>query len=252
MPFAAVWRSLLALCAGLAMAGVASADPNEQPSPGPAAYVGWSDHIVSTLKLTAAQQAAFRLYVEASEDRSAQGSGLSADQFRAMTAPGRLDYVAQRIAKDLQVEQRRAAALHQFYALLTPDQRRLFDTATAPPGGRSEPAGVVTQSAPDQPDYNLPSHTNANWLQAPSADDIGRVYPSEAQQQHIAGHVQLTCTVDADGYLTDCVVDSETPDGAGFGNAALELTAYLRFVPAKEFGVPILSKVSIPISFTPR
>lgn len=168
-----------------------------------------------------------------------------------MTAPQRLDYVASRIEIDLRVAQAQAQALHKLYDVLSADQRKVLDDATAPPGGKAALATVVQQPERDKPDYSLPSHTNPNWLVVPSQDDVARVYPSQALKQMVGGNAVITCMVDADGYLADCVVDSETPPGLGFGNAALEITAYMRMLPATNYGVPVPAKVNVPVSFLP-
>jgi TonB family protein len=55
--------------------------------------------------------------------------------------------------------------------------------------------------------------------------------------------------VDEDGYLKDCNVTTETPVSQGFGNAALEMSAYMRFQPATRYGVPMSSDINVPIRF---
>ena len=214
-------------------------------------YAAWAEGVSAKLSLDPGQRAAFDAYIAAMRDTSAQTPSPSVDQFRAMTAPQRLDYLASRIGIDLKIAQAQAQALHKLYDVLSADQRKVLDDATAPPGGKAALATVVQQPERDKPDYSLPSHTNPNWLVVPSQDDIARVYPSQAQKQKVGGNVVITCMVDPDGYLADCVVDSETPPGLGFGNAALEITAYMRMLPATNYGVPVPAKVNVPVSFLP-
>jgi hypothetical protein len=57
----------------------------------------------------------------------------------------------------------------------------------------------------------------------PSGNDLARDYPSKASRESISGRV----VPDEAGYLTECVVRREAPAGEGFGNAALEMTAYI-------------------------
>jgi TonB family protein len=145
---------------------------------------------------------------------------------------------------------RRARTVHRFYDLLSPDQRKAFDEATAPTT-HEQLATIVTQPRPETPDYSAPSHTNPDWLVRPTPEELARVYPRAAAAKGVGGRAVLTCTVDVDGYLSECVVDSDTPSGAGFGNAALEITAYMRFLPMTDYGIPHESKVTVPINFAP-
>jgi len=85
----------------------------------------------------------------------------------------------------------------------------------------------------------------------PRGDDVARVFPAAALKGKITGSALMTCAVDEDGYLADCVIDEETPAGMGFGNAALEVSAYMRMFPATNYGVPVRSTVTVPIKFVP-
>jgi TonB family protein len=232
----------------MAAAGLGRALAEDAPSHASDSLT-WAAKVSERLKLDVEQQAAFQDFMSETTDRSAQSPAVSADQFRAMTAPKRQDYIAGRIAIDLKIAKARSKALHQFYDFLSADQQNQFDVETAPLGGQSLLATVVDQPVPDKPNYNLPSHTEADWLIKPSPDMVARIYPMAAQAKNVGGAVMITCTSDEDGYLTDCVVDSEEPKGLGFGNAALEMSAYLRMIPATNYGVPIRSSVSVPINF---
>jgi TonB family protein len=209
----------------------------------------WAAQVTDQLKLDPAQQAAFRDYMAALADESWKQPSPSEEQLRVMTMPDRLDYAAGHMELALKAMRAQSAAIHRLYAVLSPDQRKLFDAATMPQGKPPSVATVVNQPLPDRPDYKLPGHTDPGWLVKPDADDIARVYPSAAQRQHISGKVELQCTVDLYGYLTDCIVASETPKDQGFGNAALELTAYIRMQPATTFGIPTPSSIVLPLSF---
>jgi len=180
---------------------------------------------------------------------AAQTAVPDADQFRTMTTPERLDYITDRVATDLNIMKARASASHRFYDLLSPNQRKLFDKETAPPSARPALADAALPPSPDKPDYNLPSQTRPDWLVAPSPEVISRLFPTAAMTKTVSGKVFITCVVDVDGYLLDCVVDSEEPKGLGFGNAALEMAAYFRMSPATRYGVPVRSDVTVPINF---
>ena len=196
------------------------------------------------------QQAAFLGY-EALISQVPDGSGgMTTEQFDAMSLPQRLDYMADHIADDATKLRTRADAARHFYEVLSVDQRAQFDAATAPPVSHAAVAPDETPlAASAAKNYSLPSHTDPGWLVKPTADNISRVYPVDAQRHHIKGNVVLTFRVDTDGYLADCVVNQETPQGAGFGNAALEITAYMRMQPATNYGVPVESAVTVPIGF---
>lgn len=49
-------------------------------------------------------------------------------------------------------------------------------------------------------------------------------YPERAQRQGVAGKVILVCQADYDTRVIDnCIVESESPEGFGFGDAAVRL-----------------------------
>lgn len=207
--------------------------------------------MVSRLKLNASQQAFLEDFTETSA-KSAQLQGLSAEQLRAATLMQRLDYWSQHMTRVVASALADSASLRRFYESLTTDQKALFDAATrANRGGPMVAGDVVESPPPDRPDYKLPAHTNADWLIKPTAENISRVYPSAAAENLVAGKVVLGCTADEDGYLKDCLVLSETPKDQGFGNAALEVTAYMRMQPATDYGVPVRSNVRVPLTFSP-
>ncbi len=79
-----------------------------------------------------------------------------------------------------------------------------------------------------------PGRAEPAWLVTPPADQIARLYPRDAKRRHITGSTLVHCTVDTDGYLADCTVVSEEPKNAGFGNAALQTTSYMRMKPATQ------------------
>jgi TonB family protein len=239
--------------AAILAAGLALAVPvRAQEAPPPAsADSPWTTAVIQRLHLNEAQQVALRAYVASFVAAPPPPASLTAEQFADMPMPGRLNYLADNIARDLAVARAQAQASSAFYATLDADQRKLFDDATKPRslGRPGVAADVVSGPAPGRPDYGLPSHTDADWLIRPTADDMARVYPSNARRHHIDGEVKLKCDADEDGYLSDCQVTAEQPAGQGFGNAALEITAYMRMRPATAYGIPRRSEVSLPVHF---
>lgn len=64
------------------------------------------------------------------------------------------------------------------------------------------------------------------------------------------GKAIISCEVSVQGTLLDCLVISETPEGSGFGGAALALSPQLLMKPATRNGTPIPGgQVRIPVNF---
>lgn len=92
---------------------------------------------------------------------------------------------------------------------------------------------------------------HATWLTRPRAEDLLGVWPSEALKRGLGGRAVLSCTVTTTGALVECQVASESPPGAGFGQAAIALTPQLLMSPATRNGVPFTEAgVKISINFT--
>lgn len=91
---------------------------------------------------------------------------------------------------------------------------------------------------------------NPDWAELPSGDDIARFYPEHAQANGISGKAVISCSVTAEGALTDCTVVSETPPGEDFGAAAVRMAAVFRMKPKTRDGAPVEGGVvQIPIVF---
>jgi TonB family protein len=214
-------------------------------------HATWSSKMTELLKLNATQQSALKDYLATIPDSSKYPT-MDDEQRRAMTMPQRLDFVSDRIAFDLPIARSEAAAAHRFYDLLSVEQRKIFDNTTMLSVEHARlgfEAGSL--SLPGAPNYEFPSHTNPSWLVKPTGEELSRVYPTVAQRNHTTGKVSMTCAVDNEGYLTDCVIVSEVPKDQGFGNAALEMSAYMRMNPATNYGVPTPANVTVPLNFTP-
>lgn len=86
--------------------------------------------------------------------------------------------------------------------------------------------------------------TDPAWLVRPQGE-----FPISAMRQGIeSGRVLLTCPVSASGHIQSCWIVSETPEGAGFGQAALDGAVQSRLRPRTVDGVA----VDAVISFTSR
>ena len=105
----------------------------------------------SILQLQLSQHPAWRAYKDATAEQKADAAQAASQvvQLNAMTTPERLDALRSQLQVQQQSFERQAAATDAFYAVLSPDQRRIFDEvtrapappspmrATADPGSRS-------------------------------------------------------------------------------------------------------------------
>jgi protein TonB len=105
-------------------------------------------------------------------------------------------------------------------------------------------------SAPPAPPAP-PVITNPDWLQQPSAAEISRYYPDRAARLGVEGRALITCRVSAEGRLEACAVSHESPEEAGFGQAAVKMSRHFKMRPMTRDGVAVSSgTISIPIRFT--
>ena len=100
------------------------------------------------LQLQLSQHPAWRAYKDAAAEREADAahSASQAVLFNAMATPERLDALRSQLQAQQRSFEREAAATEAFYAVLSPDQRRVFDEATRLP---APPSPMRTSSAPD-------------------------------------------------------------------------------------------------------
>lgn len=114
--------------------------------------------------------------------------------------------------------------------------------------GLSAPAAVAAAPA-GEPASKI---TNPDWARKPSGDDVARYYPVEAMRKGLGGQATIRCLVRVDGHLENCLVVSESPEGAGFGAATLELAGEFRMTPQTRDGVSVDgASVTIPVVYKP-
>lgn len=65
--------------------------------------------------------------------------------------------------------------------------------------------------------------------------------------KHVAGSATIACTITSQGALRDCRVVAESPEGLGFGPAALALAPQFLMRPGLKNGQPVEATVRIPI-----
>jgi TonB family protein len=98
-----------------------------------------------------------------------------------------------------------------------------------------------------------PRIDRAEWRSLPDANGMARYYPERATKEGIAGRAVIDCRLTAEGRADDCKVVSETPEGYGFGEAAVKMSVIFAFVPPMRDGKPVDdARRLIPISFAGR
>lgn len=80
----------------------------------------------------------------------------------------------------------------------------------------------------------------------PTIADYRSTYPQQALRDGLEGQVRLACTLTEDRAL-DCAVQSETPAGAGFGDAALQLSRL--YIVRADYGLQPGARVILPVRY---
>jgi hypothetical protein len=91
------------------------------------------------LHLTAVQEAAWQRYRRAvAPDPAAQARDRAARQMMAnLPTPRRIDLINAEMEANIQTMRHQGEAVKAFYATLTPDQQRVFDSQTLPRSGQA-------------------------------------------------------------------------------------------------------------------
>ncbi len=93
--------------------------------------------------------------------------------------------------------------------------------------------------------------TNADWVLRPDGAAFQRLFPLAARKEHLSGRSTMQCDIAASGFLSNCRIVEETPQGKGFGEATLKLSRFFMMVPAVLDGhTKDDSKVDVPVNWT--
>ncbi|MDF2899984.1 MAG: TonB protein [Phenylobacterium sp.] len=92
--------------------------------------------------------------------------------------------------------------------------------------------------------------TNPDWLRRPTGEEVAGYYPVAAMRDGLEGKATIQCVVTRTGMLEHCMIVSETPPGAGFGQAAVAMTSVFRMKPMTVDGEVVEGgTVRLPIRF---
>lgn len=93
--------------------------------------------------------------------------------------------------------------------------------------------------------------SDPDWDTRPTIEMLARAYPVAPMRLRIQGRTSIRCDVSDLGVLENCELLSESPEGMGFGQAALGLAHRFRMKPRTVGGEPVAGGVvRIPISFS--
>jgi len=81
---------------------------------------------------------------------------------------------------------------------------------------------------------------------------VPALYTDEARRAGIEGVVTLECIVDADGSVSDVHIINSLDTSYGLDEQAVNAVRQWRFDPARQFGAPVSSIVTIDVAFTLR
>ena len=126
-------------------------------------------------------------------------------------------------------------------------------TAAAAPDPEALPPKTVSPlTVTAQPKASPPADVKldiASDDDAPGGQHVS-IWPSGAWNRRANGQVTLTCFVDVHGLAERCRVAWESPQGRGFGAAALELQPTLKLTPLKGAdGQPVAANMNIALTF---
>jgi hypothetical protein len=70
--------------------------------------------------------------------------------------------------------------------------------------------------------------SDVEWAHRPTGEDYARAYPPRAAQRTISGGAVLVCRISDHRTLEACEAKGQSPDGIGFGEAAIKVAGKFR------------------------
>jgi TonB family protein len=124
--------------------------------------------------------------------------------------------------------------------------------AAAPNAAPTRTVSPVTVTA--TPSTHIDGHPDATVNSVGGTEDAAgdavAIWPRRAYSREASGRVTLSCRVDTHGLAEWCEVVAESPQGQGFGRAALEMRPTFKLKPAPgPDGQPITAMMTVNVGF---
>ncbi|MBI1251213.1 MAG: hypothetical protein GC189_07060 [Alphaproteobacteria bacterium] len=118
------------------------------------------------------------------------------------------------------------------------------------PAAQVTPASAPQLQAPTPTPPQVRLRPGAvTWADRPSASRISALFPARALRENVSGRAELDCLI-LTTYQARCVVVSESPQGYGFGQAAMRASGGFRAERALDDGSPAVgARTRVAITF---
>ncbi len=208
----------------------------------------------------------------------AVGSVLAATSGQAAAVPPDTQPGADQIWLQCAVTSQQMSSNCQYYSGITDEKERLragtilgyLDAHPVPiPGGAVGAAASVfvrltVTERPDHLGYAVTAPEGASkppsgpdvddpvWIHSPFEHWAAGFTPDRVNYSGTSGEAKVLCKVSDSGALMDCWLEHETPQGWGFGDAAMKLLTHAQMKPQGARGEPVADRpFAVTIKFEP-